>query len=83
MFITYRWNIYAIEELPDYMKICFLGFYNSVNDMAYTTLTDSGFFILPYLQKAVSFIMIIRIKIQFPYATLYFLIGYIAVGRFM
>nr|AIE41600.1 camphene synthase [Artemisia annua] len=47
-----RWNIYAIEELPDYMKICFLGFYNSVNDMAYTTLTDTGFFILPYLQKA-------------------------------
>ncbi|PWA92477.1 camphene synthase [Artemisia annua] len=47
-----RWNIYSIEELPDYMKICFLGFYNSVNDMTYTTLTDTGFFILPYLQKA-------------------------------
>ncbi|PWA93667.1 camphene synthase [Artemisia annua] len=47
-----RWNIYAIEELPDYMKICFLGLYNSVNDMAYTTLTDTGLFILPYLQKA-------------------------------
>ncbi|PWA41220.1 camphene synthase [Artemisia annua] len=47
-----RWNIYAIEELPDYMKICFLGFYNSINDMAYTTLTDTGSFILPYLQKA-------------------------------
>ncbi|PWA36752.1 camphene synthase [Artemisia annua] len=47
-----RWNIYSIQELPDYMKICFLGFYNSVNDMTYTTLTDTGFFILPYLQKA-------------------------------
>ncbi|GKC06750.1 camphene synthase, partial [Tanacetum coccineum] len=46
------WNIYAIEELPDYMKICFLAIYNSVNDMVYTTLEDSGVFILPYLQKA-------------------------------
>nr|XP_043612987.1 R-linalool synthase QH1, chloroplastic-like [Erigeron canadensis] len=48
-----RWDINAIEELPDYMQICFHGFYNSINEIAYDTLTnDSGFFILPYLKKA-------------------------------
>ncbi|CAH1452191.1 unnamed protein product [Lactuca virosa] len=46
-----RWDIHAIGELPDYMKICFLGFYNSVNEIAYNTLTNTGFLILTYLNK--------------------------------
>ncbi|KAI7745570.1 LOW QUALITY PROTEIN: hypothetical protein M8C21_001843 [Ambrosia artemisiifolia] len=48
-----RWDINSIEELPEYMKICFVGFYNSVNEIAYYTLTDTGTFNLPYLRKAV------------------------------
>ncbi|KAF5767606.1 putative R-linalool synthase [Helianthus annuus] len=47
-----RWDINAAEELPDYMKICFLGFHNTVNEIAYDTMADTGFFILPYLKKA-------------------------------
>ncbi|KAK1429354.1 hypothetical protein QVD17_11562 [Tagetes erecta] len=47
-----RWDINAIEELPDYMKICFLGFYNTINEIVYDTLTDvTGFLVLPYLKK--------------------------------
>ncbi|XP_076938304.1 R-linalool synthase QH1, chloroplastic-like [Bidens hawaiensis] len=47
-----RWDINSIDELPEYMKICFIGFYNSINDITYYTLTDMGFFNLPYLKKA-------------------------------
>ncbi|MFS7905007.1 putative R-linalool synthase [Helianthus anomalus] len=49
-----RWDVNEIEELPDYMKICFLGFYNTINDIAYNTLIDSGVVILPYLKRAVT-----------------------------
>ncbi|MFS7919920.1 putative R-linalool synthase [Helianthus anomalus] len=47
-----RWDINEIEELPDYMKICFMGFYNTINEIAYNTLTETGFHSLPYLKKA-------------------------------
>ncbi|KAI3706618.1 hypothetical protein L6452_24493 [Arctium lappa] len=46
-----RWDINAVEELPDYMKICFVGSYNVINEMAYNTLVNTGVFILPYLNK--------------------------------
>ncbi|CAH1452193.1 unnamed protein product [Lactuca virosa] len=49
-----RWDLHGIGELPDYMKICFLGFYNSINEIAYNTLTNTGFLILKHLKKAVS-----------------------------
>ncbi|KAJ0714572.1 putative R-linalool synthase [Helianthus annuus] len=47
-----RWDIDAIEELPDYMKIGFHGFYNTINEISYDTLRNTGILILPYLQKA-------------------------------
>ncbi|KAJ0575584.1 putative R-linalool synthase [Helianthus annuus] len=47
-----RWDINSIEELPEYMKICFIGLYNSTNEIAYYTLTNTGFFNLSYLKKA-------------------------------
>ncbi|KAI3687945.1 hypothetical protein L1987_81650 [Smallanthus sonchifolius] len=47
-----RWDINAMEELPDYMKICFLGFYNTINEISYNTLTNTEILILPYLKKA-------------------------------
>nr|AMP42990.1 putative monoterpene synthase [Xanthium strumarium] len=46
-----RWEIHAIEELPDYMKIAFLGLYNTINEISYEMLTITGILILPYLQK--------------------------------
>ncbi|KAI3687948.1 hypothetical protein L1987_81653 [Smallanthus sonchifolius] len=47
-----KWDINAIEELPDYMKICFLGLYNTVNEIAYNTLMNTRILVLPYLKKA-------------------------------
>ncbi|KAL8264956.1 hypothetical protein R6Q59_023086 [Mikania micrantha] len=50
--IVDRWDVNAIEELPDYMKICFLGFYNTINEISYNILTETGLIVLPYLKKA-------------------------------
>ncbi|KAF7823093.1 isoprene synthase, chloroplastic-like [Senna tora] len=47
-----RWDVKAINSLPDYMKLCFLALYNTVNDMAYDTLKEQGQNSLPYLTKA-------------------------------
>ncbi|KAK6241592.1 hypothetical protein SCA6_006981 [Theobroma cacao] len=44
-----RWDVSAVENLPDYMKLCFLALYNCVNEMAYDTLRDHGENVLPYL----------------------------------
>ncbi|CAN0914663.1 Probable terpene synthase 12 [Linum grandiflorum] len=47
-----KWDINAVDTLPDYMKLCFLAFYNTVNDMAYEALRTHGHNILPYLTKS-------------------------------
>ncbi|KAJ4824247.1 hypothetical protein Tsubulata_048960 [Turnera subulata] len=47
-----RWDVNAINELPDYMKLCFLALYNTTNEMAYDILKENGENILPYLTKA-------------------------------
>ncbi|EXB39111.1 Myrcene synthase [Morus notabilis] len=46
-----RWDTDAMDELPDYMKMCFLAFYNSVNDMAFHLLKEQGIHIIKYLKK--------------------------------
>ncbi|KAL2474208.1 Tricyclene synthase [Forsythia ovata] len=46
-----RWDINALQHLPDYMKICFLALYNTVNNMAYDVLKEQGHVILPQLTK--------------------------------
>ena len=48
-----RWDINAMDQLPDYMKICFLILYNFVNEMAFDPLKEQGFHIIRYLKKAV------------------------------
>ncbi|THG03643.1 hypothetical protein TEA_006351 [Camellia sinensis var. sinensis] len=46
-----RWDVNAAEQLPEYMKICFLGLFNTINEMAYATLKEHGVHILPYLKN--------------------------------
>ncbi|KAI3687968.1 hypothetical protein L1987_81673 [Smallanthus sonchifolius] len=46
------WDANAIKELPHYMQICFLAFYNAINEMSYNVLANESVFILPYFQKA-------------------------------
>ncbi|GMN58047.1 hypothetical protein TIFTF001_027146 [Ficus carica] len=47
-----RWDVQAVQNLPDYMRICFLALYNTVNDLVYETLKERDEYILPYLKKA-------------------------------
>ena len=50
----FRWDLDAMKDLPEYMKLCFLALYNTINDLAYDTLKDKGEIIIPQLKKAVS-----------------------------
>ncbi|CAI9770019.1 unnamed protein product [Fraxinus pennsylvanica] len=56
-----RWDVNAIEQLPEYMQICYLALYNFVNEQAYDILKEKGLVIIPYLRKAVSLICFIDI----------------------
>uniref|UniRef100_A0A9I9DTB3 Terpene synthase 10-like n=1 Tax=Cucumis melo TaxID=3656 RepID=A0A9I9DTB3_CUCME len=47
-----RWDVAAMEELPDYMKICFLALHNSINEMGFEALRDKGINVIQYLKKA-------------------------------
>ncbi|KAJ1382418.1 Terpenoid cyclases/protein prenyltransferase alpha-alpha toroid [Sesbania bispinosa] len=47
-----RWDVNAVNTLPDYMKLCFLALYNTVNDTAYSVLKQKGDNNLPYLAKS-------------------------------
>ncbi|XVE92870.1 hypothetical protein REPUB_Repub01dG0140700 [Reevesia pubescens] len=47
-----RWEVDLLNDLPDYMKLCFLALYNSVNEMAYDILKETGEVVLPNLTKA-------------------------------
>ncbi|KAJ0575590.1 putative R-linalool synthase [Helianthus annuus] len=47
-----RWDINSIEELPEYMKICFVGFYNSINEIANYTLTETGVGLIGFVYES-------------------------------
>nr|GMD85162.1 terpene synthase 10-like [Ipomoea batatas] len=46
-----RWDVSALEGLPNYLKICFLALFNYVNEVVYDILQQQDFNILPYIQK--------------------------------
>ncbi|GMN30025.1 hypothetical protein TIFTF001_047980 [Ficus carica] len=48
-----RWEINDMDQLPDYMKICFLATYNAVNEMGYDVLKEQGLLIIKYLKNLV------------------------------
>ncbi|RWR93539.1 Geraniol synthase, chloroplastic [Cinnamomum micranthum f. kanehirae] len=37
-----RWDLEAMEQLPEYMKTCFLALYNSINEIGYEILKEEG-----------------------------------------
>ncbi|XP_047940987.1 geraniol synthase, chloroplastic-like [Salvia hispanica] len=45
-----RWDLEAMETLPEYMKICYMALYNTTNDICYTVLKDTSRTVLPYLK---------------------------------
>ncbi|KAK1556584.1 hypothetical protein Q3G72_008154 [Acer saccharum] len=42
-FARSRWDIKTMNQLPDYMKICFLAIFNFVNEMTYEILKEKDF----------------------------------------
>ncbi|KAG8368601.1 hypothetical protein BUALT_Bualt15G0062400 [Buddleja alternifolia] len=47
-----RWDIEAIEQLPNYMQVCYLALNNFINEMAYDVLQEKGLLIIPHLRKS-------------------------------
>ncbi|XP_074590127.1 monoterpene synthase 8, chloroplastic-like [Curcuma longa] len=47
-----RWDINAIDKLPDYMKILFLAIFNTTNEEAYKVMKEKGLDIIRYLRGA-------------------------------
>nr|Q5SBP3.1 RecName: Full=R-linalool synthase, chloroplastic; Flags: Precursor [Ocimum basilicum]AAV63789.1 R-linalool synthase [Ocimum basilicum] len=46
-----RWDLEAMEGLPEYMKICYMALYNTTNEICYRVLKDTGRIALPYLKS--------------------------------
>ncbi|URE21337.1 Myrcene synthase, chloroplastic, partial [Musa troglodytarum] len=47
-----RWDANAIDQLPDYMKLCFLAIFNAANETGYRVMKEKGLDIIPCLRKA-------------------------------
>lgn len=79
-----RWDMKAMDRLPEYMKISFLVLYNSTNEMAYDLLKEQGSHIIAYLSKAVMFLDFpTRVTLLILYLRLICTILNPSVGQFM
>ncbi|KAK8630037.1 hypothetical protein V6N13_078848 [Hibiscus sabdariffa] len=47
-----RWDINAMDLLPQYLKISFLALFNSINELAFDNLKEHGFHTIPFLKNA-------------------------------
>lgn len=47
-----------MENLPEYMKICYLAVFNFVHEVAYDILKDYGWNILPFIKKEVFYVIL-------------------------
>lgn len=59
-----RWDVKAMEDLPEYMKICYLGMFNFANEVAYDVLKNHGLNILPHIQREVIYFVYIMITFE-------------------
>ncbi|KAI3795900.1 hypothetical protein L1987_38560 [Smallanthus sonchifolius] len=46
-----RWDLNAVEQLPEYMKICFEALYNTNNEICEKVLREQGLGVQPFLRK--------------------------------
>nr|QIQ55972.1 geraniol synthase [Nepeta rtanjensis] len=46
-----RWDLEAMETLPEYMKICYMALYNTTNETCYRVLKDTGRTVFPYFKS--------------------------------
>lgn len=57
-YCIFRWDIAAIDPLPNYMKICFIALHNTINDITSNAVKDHGVNVIQYLKKMVTSILI-------------------------
>jgi (-)-alpha-terpineol synthase len=48
-----RWEMKAMEDLPQYMKICYVAMLNYVNEVVFDVLKDQDLDTFPYTKEAV------------------------------
>ncbi|KAJ1382493.1 Terpenoid cyclases/protein prenyltransferase alpha-alpha toroid [Sesbania bispinosa] len=46
-----RWDLDAMEQLPEYMKICYMALYNTTHEIAYKIQKEHGLTVVTYLKK--------------------------------
>ncbi|XP_010539020.1 PREDICTED: tricyclene synthase, chloroplastic-like [Tarenaya hassleriana] len=47
-----KWDVNLLDELPEYMRLCFLVLYNEINQIGHDILREKKFNVIPYLKKA-------------------------------
>ncbi|KAK4731155.1 hypothetical protein R3W88_024143 [Solanum pinnatisectum] len=65
-----RMEIKAMNQLPDYMKICYLALFNTTTEIAYEVLKQLGINAMPYLTKSIKILSSLSLYIYifgFPY----------------
>ncbi|CAH2057407.1 unnamed protein product [Thlaspi arvense] len=48
-----RWDIKAVDDLPEYMKLCYLAMFNFGNEIAYHVLRHDGLIVLSCVKEEV------------------------------
>ncbi|XP_004487383.1 probable terpene synthase 11 [Cicer arietinum] len=46
-----RWDLDAMEQLPEYMKICYMALYNTTNEIAYRIQKEHGLNVVSHLKR--------------------------------
>ncbi|GAU17057.1 hypothetical protein TSUD_105560 [Trifolium subterraneum] len=46
-----RWDLDAMEQLPEYMKICYMALYNTTNEIAYRIQKEHGLTVVSHLKR--------------------------------
>ncbi|KAG6489385.1 hypothetical protein ZIOFF_050654 [Zingiber officinale] len=47
----WRWDLTAMDKLPEYMKLCFYALFNMVHEKGYWVMKEKGLDIVPGLKK--------------------------------
>nr|XP_043633108.1 probable terpene synthase 11 [Erigeron canadensis] len=46
-----RWGLKEVEQLPEYMKVCYMALYNTNNEICDQVLKEHGLCVQPFLKK--------------------------------
>ncbi|XP_010545504.1 PREDICTED: (E)-beta-ocimene synthase, chloroplastic-like isoform X2 [Tarenaya hassleriana] len=47
-----KWDVNLMEELPEYMRFCFLVLFNTINEIGFDVVRDKRINVIPYLKDA-------------------------------